>query len=92
MGDIGEQLAELRGAVLARLDEGARRMDEMDRKLDAIRESQTGATAQLADHESRLHALERAQEGRSSFWSQGIIAALNAAWSGVLAILSLRHR
>ncbi len=97
--DIAAQLAELRGAVLARLDDGSERMSRMEGKIDRVADVAEAVRARLVDHERRLQTLESERdEGRKdrraadATFSTRVLAAVNLAWTGLLAWLSMRHK
>ena len=101
--DLAAQLAELRGAVVARLDDGSDRMGRIDGKIDRVLDGQEAMRAQLADHESRIRSLEGdrrddRQAGRDdrrasdATMAGRITAALSLVWSSALTWWVLRHR
>ena len=97
--DIAAQLAELRGAVLARLDDGSERMSRMEGKIDRVTDVADAVRTQLVDHERRLKTLEgERSEGRKDHraadatFSTRVLAAVNLIWTGLLAWLSMRHK
>lgn len=97
--DIAAQLAELRGAVLARLDDGSERMSRMEGKIDRVADVAEAVRAQLVDHERRLRTLEeergeKRQDKRTAdaTFSTQMLAAVNLVWTGLLAWLSMRRK
>lgn len=82
-------IGELRGAVLARLDEGNRRMGDMHGDVKAL----TGRLDEISDrvvaHEQRIGALEAGRKSVST-WLRDGLGWLVAAGAGAMYLLT-RH-
>ena len=98
MADLSEQVAELRGAVIARLDDGSERMGRIESKVERVADIAEAVGRQLADHERRLHTLEDGRQtdrqdrtAANATVANRVMLGVNLAWSGFLTFLQVRH-
>ena len=82
-GDLGEQLAELRGAVLSKLESQDKTSERLETKLDHLINSQEQLRSRQDDHERRIVALEKGrssdQSARRTFWGRALQIAMVAS-------------
>lgn len=82
-GDLGEQLAELRGAVLSKLESQDKTSERLETKLDHLINSQEQLRSRQDDHERRIVALEKGrssdQSDRRTFWDRALQIAMVAS-------------